>query len=686
MKNNAGSAADSHTDFEQSTLTYALLKGINEPFAEGYKEKAFPHEQAKDNSETILSSLPKDFFPNLIQNSLPKTNHPSLIHNFGRFKVETNKRQDRRSRLIYDRLKHIVLTHRIVGHTRCARTLLIDPYNILFFTGSDDTNIKCWHIPSLSLICTMKGHEDPVCGLVISPDRKLLASFAAKEDKFVRIWSLVNGAAVAVIPSNDDGYITSICFSPCNRFLGIASSSGDVRFIHITSLIPMLLQARETIQTDDKFLTNTNVGDLLFADGDFSTFNEIDPQNFIKNPPKLQKHYPLKSPSTYVSFSPGGNFALATLENGALCVLSMTNQRRWTIQAHDAAADGGMFLKNSFHNIITWSQKGGEIKTWLFNDKLKHQLTFTVRVANSRRSHLVAASVSCDESLLYACTSQSIFAWRIDNATPLRHIDDNPSLAGCVGVEAHPHLPTVFMAITKSLITIWDLSLTSSQEPIHTLIIPVETPRIHMAKWAPDGLSVIATDAGGNSGGGVFVFRLSEEPECRTMPQFFNSDFTASEWIPGKGQIEEGNKQPTHLQDKSTLTDSERVNVYIEYIPLKLDEKSIAVKPTYTPALKHAWLNEELWLRRLDKGGSISQNSGNIQTLSATIAANSTPDFKSKTLGRPMRKPKFQPEIEGDESTDSSNKDSDSDDPNVTESESDSPLPDNIRSDSSDNE
>ncbi|KAK8848109.1 hypothetical protein M9Y10_019165 [Tritrichomonas musculus] len=667
MKTNSGTT-DSHTDFEAATLTYALIREINEPIAEEYRKNAFPHKQAKENSQTIYSSLPKDFFPKLIQNSLPKTSYPSLIHNFGKFTPIRSKVQERRSKLIYERLKRIVLTHRLVGHTRSAHSLLLDPFGILFFTGSEDTNIKCWHIPSFSLVCTFKGHEDAICGLQISPDRKLLASFAGKDDKFVRLWSLVDGAAVAVLPCSEGGFITSITFSPCNRYLAIASSNGTIRFIHITSLIPILAHAHSRISPDGKIPNQVNIGQLLFADGDFSHFNEVDPQAFIKSPPRSEKNVTLKTQVNSVKFSPGGNFAIAALENGNVIILSMTSTRRWIISAFEKdAADGAIFLKNNFHMIITWSQRGGEIKTWSFNEnKIRNLHSFTVR-ANSKRSHLVALSVSCDESLLFACTSQSIFAWKIDDNKPLRHNDDSTTLAGCVGVEAHPKLPTVFMAITKNQITFWDASINSQKELINTLIIPVETPRIHMAMWAPDGLSVIATDAGGNTGGGVFIFRVAEEPECRTVPLFFPSDFTPSEWVPEKGQIEEGNRMPTHLQPRTTLANADQTLFTENYKPLELNESSIALKQIYPPFLKYSWLSEELWLRRLDKNAGMSNESQNVK----------------KSPGRPGRKPKNHQDDIGnslsgnigddlDSDSDVSGKESDSDDRNVSDNDSDS--------------
>lgn len=628
MKNNNNNSGvpDSHTVFEAKTLCYGIMSSINESIAEEYKEKAFPNEQMKENSQTILQNLPKDFIPNLIQNSMPKTTYPSIIHNFGKFSPVAQNKQDRRSKLIYERLKKIVLTHRLVGHTRSAHSLFLDPLGILFFTGSDDTNIKCWHIPSLSLICTFKGHEDAVSGLQMSPDRKLLASFAGKEDKFVRLWSLVDGAAVAVLPCAEGCYITSISFSPCNRYLAIASSSnqqsttnGTIRFIHITSLIPILRSAKNRLPSDGRNLNNINVGELLFSDGDFSEFSDIDPQSFIKSPPRFEKKKTVlvKSPVNSVKFSPGGNFSIAALESGQVAIISMTSNRRWIFSAHELPADGAIFLKNNFHTIITWSQKGGEIKTWHFGEsKIIEKAKFTVRAnSNSKRSHLFDLSVSCDESLIFGCSSQSIFAWKIDNMTPLRHNDESATLAGCVGVEAHPHIPSVFMAITKSLITFWDAATKGSKGLINTLIIPVETPRIHMAMWAPDGLSVIATDAGGNSLGGVFIFRVAEEPECRTVPQFFPSDFTTSEWVPGKGQIEEKNGQPTYLQPRSSLANADQTHFTENYKPLDLSEKCVRVNQVYPPALKYAWLYEELWLRRLDKNAGNGQNATDSQEI-----------------------------------------------------------------------
>lgn len=623
------------TQAEADTLAFAILQNIDKNIAQEFEDHAFPSVQAKEDAQAKLDSLPKNFFENLITSSQPKTNFPSIIHNYEKFTIKT---QDRKSILTYERIKQMVLTHRLIGHTRSPHALTIDPQSILFFTGSEDTLIKCWHIPSLTLVCTMKGHEDAINGMIISPDKRLLASYAGKEDNCVRLWSLIDGAAVAVLLFNQGDFVTDIAFSPCNRFLAISTSTGLIRYFHITSLIPMLFNAEKNLPSDGRFPPNHTIGDLLFSDGDFSFYNELNPLKFIRNPPrnikKMQtvlKQVQINS----INFSPGGNFSIAALENGNVVITSLSIGRHWTVTAHELSADGAIFLKNSFHTVITWSQRSGEIKTWSFNNNALTQLrVFTVRSSTSRRSHLVDFSVSCDETLLYGCTSQSVFVWRIDesNCKQLPHYDDD-LFSNCVGIEAHPTIPTVFMAITKNHIAICDAA-SNSPEPINKLIIPVETPRIFMAKWAPDGLSVIATDAGNNTGGGVFIFRAAEKVECRNLPQFFPSDFTESEWKLEVGQIEKDGT-PTHLQSKSTLVNSDKTPITEKYRPNQLTDTNLLVRPIFPTELKYAWLNEELWVRRLDKMSSSASRD----------SFNSDIQPSPKPKGRPRKQPILIPDI-----------------------------------------
>ena len=583
----------SHTEFETATLCYALLKEYSEELASEFCGLAFPHDQDRENAQAIISSLPPTFIHTLITSSLPDTTFKSIIQNPRTFEKPVMARKEQ---IFYDRVKKLFLTYRVVGHTRTVHALCIDPANVLIFTGSDDSLIKVWHVASLSLVCTLKGHEDGrrVVGLTMSPDHRLLASWS--DDRFVRLWSLVDGACVSVVPCDveeqRDREIRDVVFSPCNRFLAIAVEQ-SVRVLRITDLVPSLAAAHKDISEGRDVLA----GNAIFAN-DMERFNHYDPARFLESPPKTQRQLQLKANVMCVAFSPGGNLMATALESGSVVVVGMTSGRRWTIQVHEANADGVMFLKDDFHQMLTWSQKGGEVKLWKFMDKSRELATFSVRKV-ARRAHLVAISVSCDASLLFACTSTTVFAWKLRAAKgdkvrkPILHVDDSVLMTQVSDVQAHPFLPSVFLAVTKAVsapITIWDVN--SPDKPIHTLMTPVEMNKVQMARWGADGVSVVASD----TQGGVFLFRVAEDPVCRTMPQFFPTDFTASEWVAEVGQVEEATKCPTHLNSRTTLLNVDRNPIYDDFSPYSL--KELEVTPVFPSATKYSWLSEELWVKK----------------------------------------------------------------------------------------
>ena len=292
--------------------------------------------------------------------------------------------------------------------------------------------------------------------------------------------------------------------------------------------------------------------------------------------PSIRKEILLKSSINTVKFSSGGCFTVYALESGDITIIH-NGKNKWTVHAHDSSVDDAGFFKNSFHYLYSYSSKAGEIKIWNFTSKLTNTICFSVRT-NSRRHHIIGLSLNCDETMIAALTSNSLYVWKIDdNSNTLLHVDDKEQyIKESENINFHPFLPNIILLSSKSYITIWDTF--KSNGLIHTLIIPVETPRIHKAEWSPDGLSIIASD----NLGGIFIFRVSDDgPECRITPQFFPTDFTTSLWFDTLGQIEESVKEPTYLNPKNILTDNEQVPVYQNYIPISLEE--IKLIPTVSP-------------------------------------------------------------------------------------------------------
>lgn len=602
-------SVDPHTEFETKTFVLALLRemfgdsisgGVHsatdpsseriETLINDFREAAFPHEQELENAEATIAGLPPNFIHTLIHSNLSDTRHKSIIQNSEIFPQTEHFCLEE---TIFQRVKQLYLTYRVVGHIHCVHQIVVDPNNLMFFTGGDDALIKCWHIPSLSLIATMKGHEEGtrVCGLCMTPDHKMLVSWA--DNATVRLWSLIDGACVSVISSMGNQPIVDVAVSPCNRYISIASGTG-VKIVQITGLIPSLDRAEKFIEKCRGKVSQCTITELLFP-VDAEMYNAYDPHAFIQHPPMTVNEVEMKANITSTAWSNGGNILAVGLEDGYVMIITMNSSVRKIapFQAHeDNQVDGIQFMSNDFHTFVTWSHKSGEVKVWRFLDKVRPFIgPLSVKVA-ARRAHLVTCVPNCDDSLLFACTSSSLFAWKTDSSCArIMYVDDHPNLHQVSDIRAHPTLPTVFLAVTKSWITIWDVE--NPQGPLWTLIIPVEMPRFQCACWGPDGISVFASDAQG----GVFVFKPAEGPECRTVPEFFGTDYTPSDWYPNKGQLEESNKMPVHMQPRNVLYDllhGESHTIYEDYMPFSLQE--LQVCPIYEPAKKYAWLNEIFWL------------------------------------------------------------------------------------------
>lgn len=579
---------ESSIDFEVSTLTYALLQQYSPQISEKYSKEAFPNRETFENAESIIKSLPSDFIQKLITSNLPNTNYPSLIRNTKDFCSENQSYFEKRKKLFYKTFPKIALSHRIIGHTRLVNTIFNDPNGLIFISGSEDTNIKIWHFDSLSLMLTLKGHEDGVVKIAMSKDRKLLASIG-KNEQYLRLWSMVDGSAVCLYNCFHDAVVTDVEFSPCGQFCVVTSSNGSVLFLEVAKKINRLVTADKIISSYFSGNSNNiNLSESLYSNDSIERYNAIEPLGFLSRPPAAKKQIYLKSPINKVKFSSGGCYSIYALESGDITIIH-NSKIKWNFHAHDAAVDDVGFFKNSFHYFYSLSSKSGEIKIWNFSSKIINIACFSVRT-NSRRNNIIGFAISYDETIIAASTSNSLYMWKIDDSsTPILHVEDKEQyIKESENIDFHPFLPNIILLSSKSYITIWDAF--KSESLIHTLIIPVETPRIHKAQWSPDGLSIIASDALG----GIFIFRVSDEgPECRITPQFFPSDFSASFWIDGYGQIEDTTRIPTNKNPRNVLTDNAQVPVYQNYTPISF--KEIEITPVITSSFLSSWLNEELW-------------------------------------------------------------------------------------------
>ena len=128
---------------------------------------------------------------------------------------------------------------------------------------------------------------------------------------------------------------------------------------------------------------------------------------------------------------------------------------------------------------------------------------------------------------------------------------------------------------------------------IRNLDIPFVTPKINDALWSVNGLTIVASDAGG----GFYIFRPADVASCRQVHLFFPTDFRISEWDPHRGQVDESTRTLTHEQGRSIVIDSDQVNCCVDYMPFTLEE--VAKTAVFSPEIQNLWTLEEQWLRSL---------------------------------------------------------------------------------------
>jgi WD40 repeat protein len=89
-------------------------------------------------------------------------------------------------------------------------------------SASDDKTVRLWDAVTGAALQTLEGHTDWVGSVVFSPDGKQLASDSW--DKTVRLWDTATGAALQTLEGHTHR-VTAVTFSPDGKVLASASSA-----------------------------------------------------------------------------------------------------------------------------------------------------------------------------------------------------------------------------------------------------------------------------------------------------------------------------------------------------------------------------------------------------------------------------------------------------------------------------
>jgi WD40 repeat protein len=92
--------------------------------------------------------------------------------------------------------------------------------------GGGDSSIRVWDAHSGAQLTCIKGHNNRVYCVAVSPDSRWIAS--GSRDRTVRIWDMGTGAQLKCLRGHE-GFVFSVAFSPDGHWLASASDDATIR-------------------------------------------------------------------------------------------------------------------------------------------------------------------------------------------------------------------------------------------------------------------------------------------------------------------------------------------------------------------------------------------------------------------------------------------------------------------------
>lgn len=120
----------------------------------------------------------------------------------------------------------------LTGHSAGVKSVAISPDGKTLASSSADETIKLWNLPTGELLHTLIGHSSEIRSVTISPDGQILAS--GGQDQTIHLWQMHTGEVLRILTGHW-GEVNSVAISADGQTLVSGSWDETIRLWHLAT-------------------------------------------------------------------------------------------------------------------------------------------------------------------------------------------------------------------------------------------------------------------------------------------------------------------------------------------------------------------------------------------------------------------------------------------------------------------
>jgi len=401
---------------------------------------------------------------------------------------------------------------RTVGHFESVTKMEVDATNQILITGSDDSLVKIWKFPGLSLMLSYTAHNKAISSVQIHPTNSFLLSSSI--DGTVCLFSLRTGIFVKRIYS--DGPILSMKVSNLGSYIGVISENGHLCLWSFN---------------------NNGLGCHTYQ------LLSINPSGTYK----------IRS----FAFTERDSLLVCSFESGFLYVIDIIKGIFRRLPSNFSSTVTFIPSKLDYGTFICFSSNEKSIVLVKSKNELfSQQFDLSESIPYSSRSKTRYAIFNCDETRIVSLSNRSLCVWDHFSREVIHSLINNQYINHPTTLVANPNDPRiVLISGSNNIVRIWNIDY---GVPIIDIDIQ-HSFSIQNVVWTNDGQNVIVSDI---NGGFTYLSRT-------TKPFINTQEFFARE-------IESNNSDSSVVLDQNgSIVEPQPKILKISDIDLKKKDKCI---------------------------------------------------------------------------------------------------------------